>query len=244
MVHVCKYQVCPGRLAGQLIYECFSVINQVRKERGLNTFALRPHCGEAGHMYHTATAFLLAENINHGINLRKSPVMEYFYYLCQIGISMSPMSNNALFLPYHKSPFKKFFQRGQNITVSTDDPLQFHLTKEPLIEEYSVAHQVWKLNSVDMCEIATNSVRMSGFKHQLKVNAIKSRQILITKLQQYWLGPNYRQEGVDGNDIRRTNVPDIRVKYRFETLDGELELISNAIQELHAKRESQISSCL
>ena len=51
-------------------------------------------------MYHTATSFLLAENINHGINLRKSPVMEYLYYLTQIGISMSPMSNNALFLPY------------------------------------------------------------------------------------------------------------------------------------------------
>lgn len=82
------------------------VINQIRKERGMNTFALRPHCGEAGHIYHTATAFLLSENINHGINLRKSPVMEYFYYLCQIGISMSPMSNNHLFLPYSKSPFK------------------------------------------------------------------------------------------------------------------------------------------
>ena len=116
--------------------------------------------------------------------------MEYLYYLTQIGISMSPMSNNALFLPYRpvfdqfwlfsewflsnseksKSPFKEFFQRGQNIALSTDDPLQFHLTKEPLIEEYSVASQVWKLNSVDMCEIAANSVRMSGFKHELKVS--------------------------------------------------------------------------
>lgn len=159
------------------------MINQIRKERGMNTFALRPHCGEAGHIYHTATAFLLSENINHGINLRKSPVMEYFYYLCQIGISMSPMSNNHLFLPYSKSPFKgitsesflalcpisEFFERGQNIALSTDDPLQFHLTKEPLIEEYSVACQVWKLNSVDMSEIARNSVLMSGFQHQLKV---------------------------------------------------------------------------
>ena len=70
---------------------------------------------------------------------------------------------------FSKSPFKEFFQRGQNIALSTDDPLQFHLTKEPLIEEYSVASQVWKLNSVDMCEIAANSVRMSGFKHELKV---------------------------------------------------------------------------
>lgn len=114
-----------------------------------------------------------------------------------------------------KSPFKEFFQRGQNIALSTDDPLQFHLTKEPLIEEYSVASQVWKLSSVDMCEIAFNSVLMSGFKHHLK---------------QYWMGPKYKEEGVEGNDIRRTNVPDVRVQYRFETLEGELGLISTAIQ--------------
>ena len=57
-----------------------------------------------------------------------------------------------------------------NIALSTDDPLQFHLTKEPLIEEYSVAGEVWKLNSIDMCEIARNSVDMSGFKHDLKVS--------------------------------------------------------------------------
>merc|ERR1711990_873051 len=30
------------------MYANISVINQVRKEHGLNTFALRPHCGEAG----------------------------------------------------------------------------------------------------------------------------------------------------------------------------------------------------
>jgi AMP deaminase len=63
------------------------------------------------------------------------------------------------------------------MALSTDDPLQFHLTKEPLIEEYSVAGQVWKLNSVDLCEIAKNSVNMSGFKHDLKV----STKIIKTK---------------------------------------------------------------
>ena len=29
-----------------------------------------------------------------------------------------------------------------NVSLSTDDPLQIHLTKEPLVEEYSVAAQV------------------------------------------------------------------------------------------------------
>ena len=31
------------------------------------------------------------------------------------------------------------------------------------MEEYSIAAQVWKLSSVDMCELAKNSVIMSGF---------------------------------------------------------------------------------
>lgn len=29
-----------------------------------------------------------------------------------------------------------------NVSLSTDDPLQIHLTKEPLVEEYSVAAKV------------------------------------------------------------------------------------------------------
>ena len=44
-----------------------SVINQVRKERGMNTFNLRPHCGEAGAYHHLCTSFLLSENIAHGL---------------------------------------------------------------------------------------------------------------------------------------------------------------------------------
>jgi AMP deaminase len=49
---------------------------------------------------------------------------------------MSPLSNNALFLEYARSPFMKFFQEGLFVSLSTDDPLQFHLSKEPLIEEH------------------------------------------------------------------------------------------------------------
>lgn len=56
--------------------------------------------------------------------------------------SCSPLSNNSLFLDYHKNPFPAFFARGLSVSLSTDDPLQIHLTKEPLVEEYSVAAQV------------------------------------------------------------------------------------------------------
>ena len=58
---------------------------------------------------------------------------------------MSPLSNNSLFLDYHRNPMPTLFARGLSVSLSTDDPLQIHLTKEPLVEEYSVAAQVgWR----------------------------------------------------------------------------------------------------
>ncbi|XP_034833968.1 AMP deaminase 2-like isoform X2 [Maniola hyperantus] len=190
-----------------------TVLNHFRKEQGLNTFVLRPHCGEAGPVQHLVCGFMLAENISHGLLLRKVPVLQYLYYLAQISIAMSPLSNNSLFLNYHRNPLPEFLARGLCITLSTDDPLQFHFTKEPLMEEYSIAAQVWKLSSCDMCELARNSVLMSGFPHEMK---------------QYWLGPYYQKEGVAGNDITRTNVPDIRISFRYETLLDELTNIFKA----------------
>lgn len=37
------------------------------------------------------------------------------------------------------------------------------------MEEYSIAAQVWKLNPVDMCELAKNSVLMSGFEDGVSI---------------------------------------------------------------------------
>ncbi|XP_023810489.1 AMP deaminase 2 isoform X1 [Oryzias latipes] len=196
-------------------YANMTVLNQLRRQRGLHTFVLRPHCGEAGPIHHLVSGFMLSENISHGLLLRKAPVLQYLYYLAQVGIAMSPLSNNSLFLSYHRNPLPEYLSRGLMISLSTDDPLQFHFTKEPLMEEYSIAAQVWKLSSCDMCELARNSVLMSGFSHRAK---------------SYWLGPNYYKEGPLSNDIRRTNVPDIRVAYRSETLTEELHLITQAVR--------------
>ncbi|CAJ1050970.1 AMP deaminase 2-like isoform X1 [Xyrichtys novacula] len=196
-------------------YANMTVLNHLRRRRGFHTFVLRPHCGEAGPIHHLVSGFMLSENISHGLLLRKAPVLQYLYYLAQIGIAMSPLSNNSLFLSYHRNPLPEYLSRGLMVSLSTDDPLQFHFTKEPLMEEYSIATQVWKLSSCDMCELARNSVLMSGFSHKAK---------------SYWLGPCYSREGSESNDIRRTNVPDIRVAYRSETLSEELQLITHAVR--------------
>ncbi|KAF3918988.1 hypothetical protein ABW20_dc0109532 [Dactylellina cionopaga] len=185
-------------------------LNMWRKQRGFNTFVLRPHCGEAGDTDHLAAAVLVCHSISHGILLRKVPLLQYIFYLEQIGIAMSPLSNNALFLAYDKNPFLQYFKRGLNVSLSTDDPLQFAFTKEPLIEEYSVAAQIYKLSAVDMCELARNSVLQSGFEAGLKNR---------------WLGNGWYKRGVAGNDMEKTNVPNIRMQFRDETLRQELEMI-------------------
>ncbi|KAJ1968917.1 AMP deaminase [Dispira parvispora] len=185
------------------MYANMATLNRWRKVRGMNTFVLRPHSGEAGDTDHLAAAFLTSQHINHGITLRKVPGLQYLYYLEQIGLAMSPLSNNALFLTYERNPLIQFYQRGMNISLSTDDPLQFHFTKEPLIEEYSVATQIWKLSPSDMCEIARNSVLQSGFEHRMKA---------------HWIGKNYLTAGPEGNDIQKTNVSNTRLSHRYNTL--------------------------
>ena len=44
----------------------------------MSTFVLRPHCGEAGPASHLISAFLLAQNISHGLLLRKVSVIEAY----------------------------------------------------------------------------------------------------------------------------------------------------------------------
>lgn len=83
------------------------------------------------------------------------------------------------------------------------------------MEEYSIAAQIWKLSTTDLCELAKNSVLQSGFSDTVK---------------QHWLGPNYLAEGVLGNDMSRSNVPDVRIAYRYETLLDELTNVFDAVR--------------
>ena len=42
-----------------------------------------------------------------------------------------------------------------------------------------------------------------------------------------WIGVNYHLPGVLGNDIRKTNLPNIRVQYRHLVLSEELNVLEN-----------------
>ena len=149
-----------------------------------------------------ACTYMLSESIAHGINLDQQVSLQYLYYLDQVGMSCAPLSNNFLFRKIADSPFLKFFRRGLNVTLSTDDPLLFHMSDDALLEEYSVARASFDLSMTDMMEIARNSVLQSGFEEDFK---------------EKYLGKDYRR-GVTHCNERLTHVPLIRAKFRAEHL--------------------------
>lgn len=65
--------------------------------------------------------------------------------------------------------------------------------------------QVWKLSSTDLCEIARNGVLHSGFPHACK---------------KHWVGSDYWRPGPEGNDIHKTNVPSLRMRFRCDSMQA------------------------
>lgn len=97
------------------------------------------------------------------------------------------------------------------------------------MEEYSIAAQVWKLSSCDICEIARYSVINSGFGIMEKKHWVSDN--LDDPPASAGAGPSHGGHGSGhghgqmGNDIYKTNVPDVRVSFRKETLQAENGLI-------------------
>ncbi|GMH61624.1 hypothetical protein TrLO_g9918 [Triparma laevis f. longispina] len=168
--------------------------------RESNPIQMRPHAGEAGPTHHLAAAFLLCDGISHGINLDKEPVLQYLYYLAQVPIAVSPISNSVLFLKYRDNPFPSMFKRGLCVALTTDDPLMFHSTPTPLLEEYATARHSFDLSSIDLCEIARYSCLAAFTKEELR--------------QMYGDGEQH--------DPDKTNIPPMRINYRAKQLQEEL----------------------
>ncbi|KNH09620.1 AMP deaminase [Perkinsela sp. CCAP 1560/4] len=201
------------------MYLNIRLLNSYRESKGLSTFSFRPHCGESGSPLHLIDGLLLSSGISHGIKLRESAPLQYFYYLSQIGIAVSPLSNNSLWLRYIENPFPVIFRRGLAVSLSTDDPLVFHHTNQPLIEEYAMASKIYHLTSIDTCEIAKNSVLTSGFD-----DSFKSK----------WLGDAYFLRSSTGNKPVRSHVPDTRCAFRFETYHDEVRYLEGLKSTKHA----------
>lgn len=71
--------------------------------------------------------------------------------------------------------------------------------------------QIYKLSPADMCELARNSVVQSGFEMEIK---------------RHWLGHDWYLPGAEGNVVDKTNVPNVRAAFRYNTLIEERTMVS------------------
>jgi AMP deaminase len=219
------------------VYANIYALNEYRKYRGLNTFAFKPHCGETGPVSNLTAGYLLGSGINHGINLRSGGLLQYLFYLFQIPIAISPICNDYSSTEMDRNPFARlvplllclvcsfsptqillsancfpncrFFRRGLNVCLSTENPLVCHNVDDPLMEEYFNAAQAWGLSEVDLSEIARASVLSSGF----------------------W-GIGIGNGTANGNDATLTLVPDIRLSFRSDTLVDENEFLRITVSKI------------
>jgi hypothetical protein len=78
-----------------------------------------------------------------------------------------------------------------------------------------------------MCEIARNSVLQSGWE---------------MKIKKRWLGDKIDYNGPHGNDIHKSNVPNIRIAYRYQTLMEERLMVLSSLRAMEPKEEPVIGS--
>ena len=70
------------------------------------------------------------------------------------------------------------------MSIGTDDPLMFHLTEDPLLEDILMVKNLYLLSLTDIIELINNSCHINGnFKPQIQLNKRnKMRNILMNKI--------------------------------------------------------------
>lgn len=169
-----------------IMWKYISHLNYVVK--GIRpSFKFKPHSGELGCSHHLLTTYLFCDSICHGINLidsnsskkdnivdvikrNKNNVLLYLYVKDQVGCALAPISNNYLCRKYNCLHLDLLFNLGLNMSLGTDDPLMFHLTNNPIIEEFSMAKTFYNFSLYDMMELVNNSYIIGDSKYRLKLN--------------------------------------------------------------------------
>ncbi|KAL0671463.1 hypothetical protein Bca4012_034167 [Brassica carinata] len=143
------------------VYYCYAnlyVLNKLRESKGMTTITLRPHSGEAGDIDHLAATFLTCHSIAHGINLRKSPVLQYLYYLAQVwklsACDLCEIARNSVYQSGFSHALKSHWI-GKDYYKRGPDGNDIHKTNVPRIRvefrdtgnrEMSLLHQAKNLH--------------------------------------------------------------------------------------------------
>eukprot|EP00928_Gymnodinium_smaydae_P019886 TRINITY_DN17658_c0_g1_i2.p1 TRINITY_DN17658_c0_g1~~TRINITY_DN17658_c0_g1_i2.p1 ORF type:complete len:114 (+),score=21.95 TRINITY_DN17658_c0_g1_i2:147-488(+) len=98
----------------------------------------------------------------------------------------------------------------------------FHSTEEPLLEEYVTAKHVFNLSTVDLCEVAANSVRQSSF---IPLGRSSNSEARMLGLNNDWdMDPEF------------SNIPLRRLYYRQTQLAAEIKFLQFGAEHVQVLR--------
>lgn len=61
------------------------------------------------------------------------------------------------------------------------------------------------------------------------------------QVKKHWVGAHYWRPGPEGNDIHKTNVPNLRMRFRYDTLHQELDMVLKGAQA-HEARQAALAA--
>ena len=61
------------------------------------------------------------------------------------------------------------------------------------------------------------------------------------QIKMHWVCKNYWKPGPDGNDIHKTNVPNLRMRFRYDCHSEELNLVMSGAAAHEARRHAKSS---
>ena len=66
------------------------------------------------------------------------------------------------------------------MSINTDDPLMFHLTNDPLMEEYTMIKTIYNLSLIDLVELINNSITINGnYKKQIQLKKREQKRLML-----------------------------------------------------------------
>lgn len=68
----------------------------------------------------------------------------------------------------------------------------------------------------------------------------KHHVIGCLQIKMHWVCGNYWKPGPDGNDIHKTNVPNLRMRFRYDCHSEELNLVMSGAAAHDARRHAKI----
>lgn len=157
---------------------------------------------------------------------------------------MSPLSNNALFLTYERNPLPSYARIGLNVSLSTDDPLLFHFTRECVLSHkrertihltspaQAAARGVFGRRSA-LPLLARGHVRARAqlgppvrLRDGDQAALARSRLVARRSGRQYHQADQVRS-GARSNErgLMQCSVPDVRIAYRQTTLMEERRMV-------------------